>query len=164
MQPMAATPLSRATVLFTTRFGHHGGTTRPPDRPALRTEGYTERRPKRQRQWPRLRDVASMATGVVFCGSLVRARDITDGTSITYLAGEKYVPPDIQTSVPIWPGANWETPFPRTTETARTCAAGPRNGLPCRTRQAILRVAFWKCLASGFNMAFCDGSVQSISY
>ena len=35
-----------------------------------------------------------MATGIVYCGSLIKMADITDGASNTYLAGEKYLNPD----------------------------------------------------------------------
>ena len=38
--------------------------------------------------------VAQKATGIMFCGSLVKPADVTDGTSNTYLIGEKYMDPD----------------------------------------------------------------------
>ena len=38
--------------------------------------------------------VAKVATGIVYTGSLVKMSDITDGTSNTYLLGEKYLDPD----------------------------------------------------------------------
>ena len=38
--------------------------------------------------------VAKAATGVVFCGSLIKMADVTDGASNTYLLGEKYVNSD----------------------------------------------------------------------
>ncbi len=38
--------------------------------------------------------VAQAATGVGYCGSLVKLSDITDGTSQTYLLGEKTICPD----------------------------------------------------------------------
>ena len=38
--------------------------------------------------------VARVATGIVYVGSLIKMADVTDGTSNTYLLGEKYLCPD----------------------------------------------------------------------
>ena len=39
-------------------------------------------------------NIAALATGIVYSGSLIKMADMTDGTSNTYLVGEKYVSPD----------------------------------------------------------------------
>ncbi|MBU4397903.1 MAG: DUF1559 domain-containing protein, partial [Planctomycetes bacterium] len=38
--------------------------------------------------------IAKVATGIVYMGSLIKIADVTDGTSNTYLVGEKYLNPD----------------------------------------------------------------------
>ncbi len=38
--------------------------------------------------------IAKVGTGIVYSGSLIKMADVTDGTSNTYLVGEKYLNPD----------------------------------------------------------------------
>ena len=38
--------------------------------------------------------MAAVATGIVYVGSMIKIADVTDGTSNTYLLGEKYLVPD----------------------------------------------------------------------
>ena len=110
--------------------------------------------------------MASLANGVVFCGSLVPARDITDGTSNTYLAGEKYVTPDIYTEPSHMARAKCgDNLSAYNGDSEDVDAAGPRNGLPMQDATGYFTSGlFGSAHASGFNMAFCDGSVQWISY
>ena len=39
-------------------------------------------------------DLSTLANGIVFAGSLVKVSDVTDGTTKTYLLGEKTIDPD----------------------------------------------------------------------
>ena len=110
-------------------------------------------------------NVAQWATGIIFCGSQVTPADVTDGTSNTYLIGEKYACPD----------------------TYYTCGDGCDNGDAFQGENADVArwsgwsptslfllipdtpgygngYAFGSAHATSLNMAFCDGSVQAIAY
>ena len=43
--------------------------------------------------------VATVSTGIVYRGSLIRALDVTDGCSVTYLLGEKFLFSDVYESI-----------------------------------------------------------------
>lgn len=100
----------------------------------------------------------SQASGVSFLRSEIRPRDITDGTSHTYLIGEKHVSQrsyfdasDDGFDQPMYSGvdvdiARWTTgpPLP--------------DGLTSQIRR------FGSAHAAGANMVYCDGSVKTISY
>jgi prepilin-type processing-associated H-X9-DG protein len=108
--------------------------------------------------------VAKIATGVVYAGSLVRMADVSDGTTNTYLIGEKYLNPDNYATgtdsgdnETIFSGDNGD--FARWTDPNRAGGA-PRQDTPGYPTYYL----FGSAHSSGFNMAFCDGSVRSISY
>jgi prepilin-type N-terminal cleavage/methylation domain-containing protein len=110
--------------------------------------------------------IASVATGISYTGSMIAMADVTDGASSTYMLGEKYVNPDWYTiggdlgdnesafggdneDIARWTGYNADYPtLPPLPDT-------PGNGA---------RGYFGSAHESGFQMAFCDGAVQSMSY
>jgi prepilin-type N-terminal cleavage/methylation domain-containing protein/prepilin-type processing-associated H-X9-DG protein len=106
--------------------------------------------------------VSKTSTGIVHCGSMIKAVDVTDGTSNTYLIGEKYLNPDsyetgldwadnehammgVNPDVLRWTNLDYASPQPDTPGVASIFSFGSAH-------------------ASGFNMAFCDGAVQPMSY
>jgi hypothetical protein len=99
--------------------------------------------------------------GVIYGGSLVKMKQITTGTSKTYLCGEKYHNPaayedgtDYTDTESAWTGNN--------DDSLRNCYLQPTQdqlGLRAETRRA-----FGSAHASGFQMANCDGSVDTIAY
>ena len=107
--------------------------------------------------WP---DVSTM-TGVIYASSTVQIAQIPDGTTNTYLVGEKYLiadhytdSPDSDDDEPIYCGMDFD--MNRWTST---------DVLPQQDRAGVSApYSFGSAHAAGFNMAFCDGSVRSISY
>jgi len=121
-------------------------------------------------------------TGVMYYRSRLEMRRIEDGTSNTYLAGEKWVPADgydgvLSSSEPgfswgenqsMYTGYEWDNhrtawnPDPNVTrEPAELWQPGPDQagvGLAFPERR------FGSAHPSNFFMAFCDGSVQPVSY
>jgi prepilin-type N-terminal cleavage/methylation domain-containing protein len=109
--------------------------------------------------------VAKFDSGIVFYGSMIRVSDITDGTSNTILAGEKYVNPD------------WY-------ETGQS--GGDNEGATIGANADIERWSgnkeigysppyqdkpgsdYWNGFgsphSSSLNMATCDGAVRAVSY
>ena len=108
--------------------------------------------------------------GVCYQRSLVKIDDISDGTSNTYMVGEKYLVPtsydgqpeagssspeyDMGDNEVIWTGYNRD--FHRST-----------YRLPLQDTNGYVDAygtMFGSSHAGGFNMCMCDGSVRSISY
>jgi prepilin-type N-terminal cleavage/methylation domain-containing protein/prepilin-type processing-associated H-X9-DG protein len=117
-------------------------------------------------KWP-TPDMYKTYTGVICAGMAVKFSDIFDGTSNTYLIGEKYLSPDYYTNglAPddnngIFVGYDWD--FQRWTLVHHGSAANtpPMQDAPGYWYGYI----FGSAHASTFNMAFCDGSVHAVNY
>jgi prepilin-type N-terminal cleavage/methylation domain-containing protein/prepilin-type processing-associated H-X9-DG protein len=115
-------------------------------------------------------------TGVIYYRSEVKPAQISDGTSKTYLIGEKFLSPDLYDEAPsvgngrygdnqgVWSGYEWDNQRvawnPGTT--VDQLSYQPRQDTPGVDDANIY--AFGSAHAGGLNMAMCDGSVQTISY
>ncbi len=101
-------------------------------------------------------------TGISFQRSEITMADISDGTSNTYMVGEKYLNTDRYFDGRD-PGDNqslfsgWNCDQHRCTWVS---AGSPMQDQPGYMNQRI----FGSAHAIGFHMAFCDGSVQFINY
>jgi prepilin-type N-terminal cleavage/methylation domain-containing protein/prepilin-type processing-associated H-X9-DG protein len=108
---------------------------------------------------PRWWQDTSRFTGVIFQRSSVRLTTIPNGTSNTFLAGEKYLNPrhyfsgnDAGDNENMYVG--FDNDLSRTTDTP-----------PLRdTRGYTNTYKFGSAHPSGLNMVYCDGSVHHISY
>ena len=99
--------------------------------------------------------------GVIFLRSQTTMSDIRDGTSNTFLLGEKYLNPDnYATGLDGSDNENMYTGFDCDTDRWTF-----ESDLPRQDQSGTSDIfCFGSVHAAGFNMAFCDGSVRSISY
>ncbi|MGD0654235.1 MAG: DUF1559 domain-containing protein [Thermoguttaceae bacterium] len=113
--------------------------------------------------WPDVNNKSSAdyMNGILFYTSMVQIKDVRDGTAHTYLIGEKYMDPDhymdsfgYDDDSPIFGGFDWD--FYR-------WGVNP----PMQDHRGYLSPTydiFGSAHPGTFNMAFCDGSVHTISY
>ncbi|QDT71386.1 DUF1559 domain-containing protein [Lacipirellula limnantheis] len=111
-----------------------------------------------------------VATGVVFGRSEINFRNVEDGTSNTYMVGEKYMSTDNYDdgldegdNEPAFAGNNNDTI--RTTahvrELSRPLALGPDQP---GTSNDVGERMFGSAHSGGFNMAMCDSSVAFVQF
>jgi prepilin-type N-terminal cleavage/methylation domain-containing protein/prepilin-type processing-associated H-X9-DG protein len=120
--------------------------------------------------------------GVIFAASEVKPAQIVDGLSKTYLVGEKFVAPKAYddnkaygTSTggygdnqSMYIGYEWDNQrvaySPKHVLSTKVADFQPSadSDAPADDIKAV--TAFGSAHAGGLNMAFCDGSVQSVSY
>ncbi len=109
-------------------------------------------------------------TGVVFGRSEINFRQVPDGTSNTYMVGEKYMSIDnyengldAGDNEPAFSGNNNDTL--RTTSKVRSLnrplALGPDHS---GSSNDVGELIFGSAHPGGFNMAFCDASVQFVVF
>lgn len=104
----------------------------------------------------------TQCTGVIFQRSEVPIADVRDGTTHTYLVGERYLNPDVYDS-----GAAIEdnqTAFIGHERDVIRYAHKDYMPQPDRRGVNAPEFGFGSAHSGTFNMVFCDGSVHSIAY
>ena len=111
----------------------------------------------------------SYYTGIGYAQSQIKFARITDGTANTYMVGEKYVDADKYDTGTSWGDDNGSYNG-HTMDHTRHAWANPSdpqgdNYAPLQDRMGLhLFYRFGSAHPSGFHVAFCDGSVHTISY
>ena len=121
-------------------------------------------------------------SGVICSLGVFRLRDIKDGTSCTYLAGEKYVCPDAYfNGVDSGTDQCWDEGLRRRRKPRYELGLGtagwgpgpmdwsgpywpPMQDQPGVIGRRDYSYIFGSAHPNSFNMVFCDGSVQAIPY
>jgi prepilin-type processing-associated H-X9-DG protein len=99
------------------------------------------------------------ATGISFSRSEVATKHITDGTSKTYLIGEKFMSPQFyETGTDRGDNETWCTGYNNDNfRTTRYVPLQDRDGFDGK-------FIFGSTHPGGFHMSFCDGHVEPVAY
>ena len=124
-------------------------------------------------------------TGVIYYRSDISSKRITDGTSHTYLIGERFMSPDAYEELlpggngrfgdnqGVYAGYEWENhrvAYKKPNTDGPGTAGSPYAAEDYQPRRDIAGadnpgfLAFGSAHAGSMNMAMCDGSVQGVSY
>jgi prepilin-type N-terminal cleavage/methylation domain-containing protein len=123
--------------------------------------------------WPQGVPGPALANGVGFAMSMVKAADITDGLSYTFLIGEKNLWPDGYLNG--YDGGDDEFALQgydydnyRFAQDYSQCPGCTQYGLPPGPQPDTpgygYDLSFGSAHLAGFNMAVCDGSVRMVNY
>ncbi|MBN1396171.1 MAG: DUF1559 domain-containing protein, partial [Pirellulales bacterium] len=126
--------------------------------------------------WPKLENPddphlqfpeAAPATGICYYRSQVRISSVADGTSSTYMLGERYINPDHYytgttggDNETMYNGCNNDTHRSTYYDPTQDIAYTPMQDTPGHTDSYI----FGSAHSGGLHMSLCDGSVRFISY
>ncbi|MDO4584733.1 MAG: DUF1559 domain-containing protein [Planctomycetia bacterium] len=121
--------------------------------------------------WNKNGNTTYLENGIIYRHSSVTIGEIRDGTSNTYLLGEKYLPADKYEEGKNH-GDNEGLMWGADNDNQRSCYCEIQNGTvksqPCKPAQdrpgVTLDGSFGSPHAGSFGMALCDGSVQRIRY
>jgi prepilin-type N-terminal cleavage/methylation domain-containing protein/prepilin-type processing-associated H-X9-DG protein len=106
---------------------------------------------------------SSEYTGVIFQRSEIVLSHILNGTSNTYLVGEKFLDPDHYENGK--DGADNENIYVgMDNDFSRSTVRPPRHDIRGLDQGTIATIIFGSNHVGGFNMAYCDGSVRVIDY
>ncbi|MCR5164304.1 MAG: DUF1559 domain-containing protein [Thermoguttaceae bacterium] len=108
-------------------------------------------------------DDSAVITGIMYSMSQTRMGDIRDGTTNTYLVGEKGINASCYEVSVSGDDLGCYSGFDD--DNSRTCARDQSGGLPRQDRAGYdSHFLFGGCHAGSFGMVMCDASVQRISY
>jgi prepilin-type N-terminal cleavage/methylation domain-containing protein len=114
----------------------------------------------------------AQGNGIFYIRSMRKMAEITDGTSNTYLAGEKYINTDFYDTGQCWAdddsyatGFDWDS-VRWSTDKPHWCPSECQDQTPWPDTPGDWThwAAFGSAHATSFGMAMCDGSVQAVSY
>jgi prepilin-type N-terminal cleavage/methylation domain-containing protein len=105
--------------------------------------------------------IGNIATGVMYPASQIGSAAITDGSSNTFMLGEKYLDPDNYTNG----DDNGDNENAYMGDNEDICRwGGPNAPEQMQDTPGNVRSAWGSAHANGFGVALCDGSVRVISF
>lgn len=110
-------------------------------------------------------------SGITFCGTAVKLRQITDGLSNTIALGERYVPAAVYENEQFWEADDWSMYCGFQDDSVRSTFYNgtkpthvPRPDTTIGLNPIIARELFGSAHAAGCIFSMCDGSVSLLSY